>query len=292
MNRVTFLSIAIVILVILLVLLEQNRYDLPRIIWAYWHDTDIPKDVKQILDHRQRILTSWTFIILTDSTIDQYVSGKPTNFDTLRESHKSDWLRLALLKKYGGCWMDASIIVNSESAFEQLYQDTINSKADFTGFYTPRSIIRNDPKTFVESWFIMAPRRSPVIQAWYNEFTRAITIGLLPYRKEIEAKYPGMINNHIYNKEKPDDVYLTVYACAQVVLHTRNDRVLLLDSSKTMYRLHELCWNVEKKDYDSECIVKKIRDDPATKQIPYIKLTHAQRKYFDSIDISDYFKAK
>ena len=284
-----YLGVSILTLSVILFILEMTKYELPKIIWAYWHNTDIPKDVKQILEHRQRILKEWTFIILTDDTVDNYVTDKPQGFGSLRESHKSDWLRLALLKRYGGCWMDASIIVNSESAFEKLYMDTMNKRVDFTGFYTPRSIQNNDPKTFVESWFIMAPRNSKTIQAWYNEFTNATTIGLLPYRKHVESRYPGMVNSHIYNPNKPEDVYLTVYACLQVVLHTRHDRVMLLDSSKTMYRLHEICWNTEKQDYDSECIVMKIRDDPQTREIPYIKLTHAQRKYFDKIDISDYF---
>ena len=263
----------------------QRRYVLPKIVWTYWHSDVIPPTIQKMLDHRQRVLQSWTFHVVSSSTLGQYVTDIPDNIHALQESHKSDWIRLALLKKYGGCWLDASIIVNSEPAFNTLYENSVANQTDFTGFYTPRAMVNSDPKTFVESWYMLAPQGSRVIDRCYTEYTKAVSMGFANYRTLIEHSVPRLKVGHILNKEN----YLMIYACLQVALLTTDSSIVLLNSEETMYRLHEVCYDNTKKDYDSVCIVKKIRDDPSTRDIPYIKLTHAQRNAMKSVDITPYF---
>jgi hypothetical protein len=280
-----------ILLIIAIAYILYNEHPVPKIVWAYWHSEEIPTLVKKMLDSRQQILKTWRFHVLNEKTVRNFLHDFPKNYERLSPTHQSDWIRVSLLRIYGGCWLDASIIVNSEPEFEELYKQTLTSRSEFTGFFTPRALINNDKRSFVESWFIMAPKNSAILHAWANEYRQAIEMGFLNYRNLIEQKRSDVPTKHIYNQKKKEDVYLTIYVCLQVVLHDNpNAKIVLLDSSKTMYRLHEICWDSKKGDYDSECIVKRIRDEPdETKKIPFIKLTNAQRLRLEKVDISNYF---
>lgn len=261
----------------------------PKIIWTYWNNNTIPPLVNKILRHRAKVLTTWQQIILSDATLQDYVDAPPDVINTLKPQHKADWLRLALLKKYGGCWMDASIIINSEDEFNKLYNQSISKKAEFTGFYTPRHIINNDPSTFIENWCMIAPRKSRVISTWYDEYLYACHRGFLNYKREILEKYT--ISRDIYNPSN-DDVYITAYAAFQVSLqHTlkKQANILLFNSFDYMYKIHWQCFDKKVDDYDHDCIVYRLRDDPSTKKIPFIKISNHTRKFLDKVDISSYF---
>ena len=255
-----------------------DRYFLPKIIWSYWNDTNIPPFIQNIMDNRKNILKDWEFRVLNDTTISNYLSYLPPNYHDLKQSHKSDWLRLALLEKYGGCWLDATIIVNSSETFNEIYNKAMTERSEFVGFYTPIALINNDPTTYVESWFMMCPIGSRVIKEWNNEFLNACRIGFAEYRKSAERDYD--LGPFVYDPKRPDDVYLTVYAAGQIAIQHRLKKkanLLLFNSYDTMYKLHYECWDKEKSDYDSVCIAKKIREEPEyVKTIPFIKLTRAQ----------------
>jgi len=269
---------------------ENSSYFLPKIVWSYWHDENIPDFVNNVLKQRAKVLVGWDIKVLNNKTILDHFSEFPPNYEKLIQSHKSDWLRLALLKKYGGCWLDATIIVNSLSSFEGIYNKSINNRSEYTGFYTPMSIINGDPTTFIESWFIMAPEKSRVVEEIYNEYTGACNIGFNEYRENVMKVHT--FSKDIYSKER-DDVYLTVYAAIQMAIQKKLKKqvnMVLFNSYQTMYKLHYDCWNVVKNDYDSQCIVKKLRDDKEyVKTIPYIKFTKAQYSLMDNIDLNGYF---
>lgn len=269
---------------------QQQPYNIPKTVWSYWNDANIPATIKKIMDQRAATLPDWKFIVLTDATIPEYVSEYPSNYNTLRQSHKSDWLRLALLEKYGGCWLDATIIINSAKAFEQIYTESVAFTSEFTGFFTGMGLKDEDPTTFIESWFIMAPQGSRVIAAAYKEFTNACNIGFLEYR--VQAISEHNFSPHVFNDD-PTNVYLTVYAAIQMSIQKRLDKkvnLILYNSYDAMYKLHADCWEPEKNDYNSVCIVKLMRDEPEyVKRIPFLKFTNAQHSLFNKIDVSAYF---
>jgi hypothetical protein len=152
----------------------------------------------------------------------------------------------------------------------------VTERSEFTGFYTPLGLKENDPTSFIESWFIMAPERSRVIKAWFEEFDKACRIGFEAYRAG--AMKGQRFSSHIYGDG--GDTYLTVYACAQVAIQRRLKRrvnIILNNSYQTMYKLHYDCWDFGSRDYDSFCIVRKIENEREyVKTLPFIKLTHAQ----------------
>jgi len=98
----------------------------------------------------------------------------PENFDLMSVTHQSDAIRMALLARYGGVWMDPMIIcLRPLDAFVH-HALTVEAKA-FGGFYlSSRGSEMHVTKDYVENWF-MAVRRgrgSDLMRRWQSIFNR------------------------------------------------------------------------------------------------------------------------
>jgi len=235
----------------------------------------MPLIIKNILDDRKKKLKDWDIHVLDNTNINNYINNNqyPSNFSKLGASHKSDWIRLFLLKKYGGLWLDAGIIINSSKALDKIYLDSINEKRELTCFYLDGLTIENDPTTFIESWFILAPKNSRIIKAWYNEFTMAINMGFYNYK--INLKRRGVKIDQIYYWG-PEDTYLTIHAALQKVIQLHmvdNPNIKLYKAEDSMFKIQSMCnWN-------QNCIVDRLKNDKSIIDIPFIKLRGIDRQY-------------
>ena len=127
------LIVALCIVCLLLYLSKKRQVEgfsstpIPKIIWSYWNDANIPPKVEQILRNRGEVLSTWEQRVLNEQSVYHYIPrGRfPKGYSGLTHQAKSDWIRLYLLKVYGGCWMDASIIVNSSEGVEHMYTESI-----------------------------------------------------------------------------------------------------------------------------------------------------------------------
>ena len=225
------LIISLCILLLLLALLQRQKlnegfstYTIPRIIWSYWHDPHIPAKVKRILDERRDVLSTWEHRVLNEKTVYDYIPQDefPKGYEVLGHQHKSDWIRLYLLKTYGGCWMDASIIVNRSDELEDLYKRSLSEKSELTAFYHTDRLLNNNPRSFIENFFFLAPFDSSLLARWYDEYTLAIEIGLVAYKQRGFSKVDL---TNVYQKDN-DDVYFSAYACLEYVL-TDSDNIIL-----------------------------------------------------------------
>jgi hypothetical protein len=127
-----------------------------------------------------------------------------------------------------------------------------------------------------ESWFIMAPQNSRIVQLWYEEFLSAIREGFLSYKRRCLAE--GVDPQKIFEKE--GDTYLTIHLCYQAVIQKRCwfPRIVYHKAEDTMLRVHSEC------DWDSTCMKRQFRM-PYVHTIPYIKLRGGDRALFPT----DYF---
>lgn len=239
-------------------------YVLPKQIWCYWDSGTLPKDIEEYYENNRSVLDDWKITLLTDETLSNYIdiSHIPDNYKMLIPQHKADYIRLAVLYKWGGTWMDASIIINSKEAFEKLYRETTESKMQATLFTLGEPM---PDSSFIENWFIMAPRESPVIGAWLHEFTNAIQMTFLNYEMHIRHnKYA--INSRIHLP------YLTQHACMQVILQKYPElkqMIILHASEDDMLRIQVEC------KWDFACIANAVKKGYT--DIPYVKLRSVDR---------------
>eukprot|EP00439_Symbiodinium_sp_Y106_P006149 s3875_g1.t1 len=157
-------------------------YDPPRqrvssIIWTYWQDmhqeeTNKTVRLRAFLDlcHQswRQLNPGWYVRILNQDTIWQYLLKEemPEGFDDLSIQHKSDAIRLALLVKYGGVWLDASTLLL------QPLSNVVNMVDPSQRiFYANENLINREvfaenrygSEFHIENWFFAAPPQDPFL---------------------------------------------------------------------------------------------------------------------------------
>ena len=253
----------------------MEEYILPKIIWTYWNDKNINSSmIRYIKKNNKIILKNWTINFISDSDIIKYIpkNSYPSNFYNLGVQHRADWIRLYLLVNYGGVWLDAGITINSLKDFDNIYNICNESKMELTGFYYEKFIKNNNPRSYIENWFIMGPLKSNLLKLWLNEFEYAISIGFNNYKN---LNYKG--NEYIYDKF---NVYLTQHVCLQTVLNKKINyipNILLYKAEDNMFKLNHDC------NYNQLLIIYRYIYDKEVNKIPFIKLTGGERMIYDGI---------
>ena len=260
-------------LMVVMVLLQMKRvpYELPKIVWTHWDSEDVPEQVTKTIERMRKMLPDWQVNFITTDTFLHSINQEeiPAGFQTLRVEHQADWIRLKLLKQYGGCWIDSGIILNQ--SINNLYRDCASQKADLLVFKI-LGTQSNPQYPIAENWFIMAPPQSPIITVWLEEYERAIKMGFKRYKDRMKEESVDLQKL----MTKPEDVYLTQHACYQKVIQQRmppNAKVVYHVAEDTMFKIH-----AQDCKWDKQCIWKKLQDVEYCRTIPYIKLRGGDRK--------------
>jgi hypothetical protein len=269
-------GIVFVVIIVLFVLsLTKTEHfkiqeSVPKVIWTYWHDPKtMPRVVRECVrswerwcpDHDVRVLGPRDFE--SDET-----------FRRLREQNRSqarvsDYVRLAVLKRYGGIWMDASTYLTT--SLDWLLERSPGK--DLVGFYH-WSTHKGHTNPIVESFFLATPKGSPFISDWHDEFVKS----QLQYASD--EKYIEHVQ-----KETQTDIqglgsklpYLIVYLCAAVVQQrgARYDMILLdaMGPQGPYKYMNKHRWDVPKS-------VEHLRTDPDV-QTPIVKFHNGVRDYLE-----------
>lgn len=213
-----FILLLIILLVIITVAFEKETYvhrwinrprsvtytssGVPRIIWSYWHSERIPTVVHLCVQTWARSNPSYQINLLTRKTYEKFVTLPKNAVFYEFHARTADLLRLTLLKKYGGVWLDASMIWN-----EPL--DTwLSAPKNFFAFYLKKG---SDKYPHIEVWFLAAPRSSPFITLWLDEF---MELGhMTPREYALSRRKMGVNIDKIDNWN-----YLSIYISSRKVL--------------------------------------------------------------------------
>ena len=252
MNRINIIILIIILLLICILNFKREinteqfmNYDLPKVNWCYWHSDDMPEQIRQIQENNKRKLIGWTIVIVTNTNKYKYIDKKDDKYGKslfFSYAHYADWIRLYLLKKYGGLWMDISIIINDPKQIDHLWNISVMNNYELTGFNL--NALENDTTELpvIENSFIMAPKNSEIISLWFEEFEKAWDMGFLNYKNESIKN--GIKYQNIFRENDTGDVYLTQHGCLQVVLQkrlNREPRIYYKDSMETMYKIQGEC---------------------------------------------------
>lgn len=96
---------------------------IPKIIWSYWDNPDIPDFISKVINTWNKFCkqeNEWKIIILNKNTINQYLDQEldyPSSIWSYIPQHQSDMFGVSLVKKYGGIWIDANIIMTGNIDF-------------------------------------------------------------------------------------------------------------------------------------------------------------------------------
>lgn len=129
-----------------------------KVVWQYWAQgaENAPDIVKVCMRSVRRAFPGYRVIVLTEKNLARYV-GIPEEYsrhnERITRTHFSDLLRIELLYRYGGIWVDSTVLMTAELPKKI-------REAPFFCFTRP-----SDPY-LLSSWFMKAEIGDPIIYAW------------------------------------------------------------------------------------------------------------------------------
>lgn len=208
-----------------------TQNEIPKKIWVFWDDIEnMPLLVKKCIEKIKYFNNDFDVIILSNANIASYI---PTieYFNFPRIQHKSDYIRLYLLKKYGGIWVDASIMFYEP--LDYFFKIMDEKKSNFFAFYNEHRT-QNFNYPIIENWFLIASKEHKFISAWLEEYEFALKIGARNYVNLIAKKHPEFFHR-IDNSERE---YMFNYICAQKTLRKYSSDYIFLSCDETAFYYH------------------------------------------------------
>gem|GEM_PF-230390 len=216
---------------------------IPRIVWTWWDTPQPPLLVQRCLRGWARLNPHFSIRILHNDTLAHYLGDIPPAVQQLAPAKRSDWLRLALLQRYGGIWLDASTLLTAP--LDWILAEQQQSAADFVGYWLGR-YTTDAACPVVESWLMAAPPASAFITAVQREFAqeaapRSGAAYIQHLRQRGGEAYYQRLRQNI---DIPD--YLSIHLAMQAVLRSGQAayRLRLARAEDGPFYLHALGrWN-------------------------------------------------
>lgn len=188
------------------------RTAIPRILWSYWQGGTPPLLVQRCFDHWRRLHPHFEIRILNERGVLQYLPAIPAALDGASAAKRADWIRLELLRRHGGIWLDASTILTQP--LDWVLQEQARTGADFVGYYL-QQYTSVPQRPVVENWFMAAPPGSPFIEDLQREFTEEVIARTgEQYIAHLQAQ--GLYTQALQYIDMP--AYLTMHLALQVIL--------------------------------------------------------------------------
>lgn len=138
---------------------KNETHEYSDIVWWCWlqGEDNAPSLAKACLASLRKQLTGKKIIVITEKNMADYARFPDFIMEKYRKgiisrTHFSDLLRLELLLRYGGTWIDSTVYCtgNPEYAFKR-------------ALFVFKTNERNDPATAAQNWFISAEKNNPIM---------------------------------------------------------------------------------------------------------------------------------
>jgi hypothetical protein len=252
---------------------KEDFSQIPNTIWTFW-DGEPSGLVERCIQSWKKYNPSYEVHVLNKKNINEYlpdidINGFKRAGDSL--ARYSDFVRLLILLKYGGIWMDASIICHKPLTWMHSIQKKFN--VEMVGYYmdTFTSKEHKEYSPIIASWFIACTPGSSFVRDWCSEF---LTINnyetaddYIKHLREVDK----ITSQNIGSVE-----YLAIYMSAQKLLQKDPHKydLYLIAAEKSPFKfLMDTNLNVEKS------IGLLTGEDTRENyfQFPFVKLTREDR---------------
>ena len=271
--------IILFIIILKYMFINDSKPAIPKQIWTFWDSDDLPDTVLKCI-HSWRVYNpDYKITILSKQNIKNYLP----EIDILGFKYAntpqriSDFIRINIIRDYGGFWLDASILLKcSLNYFRDIQQ---KNNCEFIGYYINRSTT-NSNYPVIENWFFGAIPHSEFIRKWRDVFLSINDYITIPDFVEKMKKDVDLQN--IRNLD-----YLTMHIAAQYVLQKcmshkdiKNKLFLFKAEDGPFKYVAENNWN-------SNRAIRALCVDVNLKT-PIIKFTGRERKVIEKN--KDYYK--
>jgi hypothetical protein len=256
--------------------MSDANVSIPKVIYTYWHSDTIGSEQNPVV---HACIESWKrhnpdheVVILTPENIASYLPD--VDIMALRHSNThqrtADFVRLNMLRTYGGIWIDASIMVLKPLTG---VHEAAASGYEYVGFYID-SMTSDQRYPIIENWFMASVPNSRFIQLWCKEFMRMNEF-------EDTADYVKEVTGLISTQKMNSIDYLTMHLACQMVLQHQGysiDNLYMERAEDGPFRyLVENNW--EPKDSVYAMCTQEHLHDPA---LTLVKFRGEERKLIES----------
>ena len=147
---------------------------LPRIIWTYWQTAPAPEFIQPCIANWRQFAPDHEVRLLDRSSVESWLPHLRADFDSLPAYRQADWLRVQLLARHGGIWMDASMLLSRDLGW--LHDTQRRRGADYVGFYIDRYSTRPS-LPIIENWMMASVPGGRFVSALAAAFDLALDEG-------------------------------------------------------------------------------------------------------------------
>ncbi|QOE88790.1 polyprotein [Cucumber endornavirus 1] len=255
--------------------IHSSYHAIPKIIWTYWHTTTVSGLIKKCINSIQDMNPDYQVVVVTDENLGTYVSreypGK--NNRGLMET-KSDWVRLNLLLKYGGVWVDASCI--GIDCFDEYMELALSSPSGVLQVSTSE---QTDPIKILENWFIISPPHNPLIREWMIKFEELL-VKDINNLQDLDDHLSGGYENYEVIKHKLDEhsrYYLRCYLVEMLVIHSSGITPYALTADHSRVDVHH---DVKWEEWQRIPYIYSTAHNLSMK-VPIVKIIDVHRRIID-----------
>ncbi len=207
---------------------DENKNSIPEIIWVYWDSVQRSHLVELCLSKIVKILPAFKINVLNDRNLKDFLPDIVQKRNDLPVANYADLIRLELLAKYGGIWMDASILITEN--LDWIYDIKNKFQTDLIGFYS-EDCTNDFQNPILENWFLATPKNNKFIVAWRDVFYKCYT------SDKPREYHSDIIENPLFIQNIGDRAnYLLPYLSAIKVMRTSSDyRIFMISGEKTAH---------------------------------------------------------
>jgi len=196
--------------------IQTDDKGIPKVIWTFWHSDEVPTVIDKCIKTWRKTNPDYDIHIVTKDSLSFYLPDNTIfsypHCDKNNIQKASDFIRLHLIYKYGGFWIDASTILNGSLDYFTDIQRKGNY--DYLGYYI-NGFTKNEEYPVVENWFFAAIKGSEVIRLWIDCFTRINSF------KRVQD-YVNWVKDQGVDTQGIDDTnYLSMHVACQYMLQKK-----------------------------------------------------------------------
>lgn len=271
---ISFIYFLILIIVLILIFTRKNN-NYKNKIYSYW-EGEPNKLVEKCHERMEQLNPDSKVTILKHKNLIPF-SFNRKNIRT--ETEKADMIRIIYLEKYGGTWIDASIIsLKSNKKWINTMYKKYNVKKNedvLIGYSFPFD------ERIMENWFIHCSKNCSFMKLWKQEYLKAVEIGpsnyCSSYKNFCQKEFPSLWNSL---------PYLTMHLCFCVVLKTKKYKTRIILEKSCDGPFEYLCQS----NWNEKEAIKNLTDTYQynLNNITFIKLRGKERDIVSTLDTKEF----
>jgi hypothetical protein len=208
----------------------------PRIIWSYWNGQSSPC-ANACRDSWINHQSSFIVRALTPETLTDFLPDFPILPEDMPQQKVSNLIRLMLLERYGGIWIDYSTLLTQSLDWVVDLAESSNCEAVlfYNEFYDEYRV--NHARPIVENGFILSQKGSKFISDWRIIYQSCIQSGDFKTFFRSHDNFEELTSNFIRKSRSYIDYFICYISAQHVMLKSDNYRILMINAEDEYYYL-------------------------------------------------------